>query len=78
MAQRGLNLTNKLNDRSETSQGKDRYVDIRKLQAAAEKLPLNWPVRNILLLESQEIEVSVFLARLPVYLHLLNLGGRPS
>ena len=78
MAQRGLNLTNKLNDRSETSQGKDRYVDIRKLQAAAEKLPLNWSVRNILLMENSDLEVSVFLARLPIYLHLLNLGGRQS
>jgi len=35
-----------------------------------EEIPPDWPLREILLAESEELDVSVFLARLPLYLKL--------
>jgi hypothetical protein len=54
-------------------------VDMTRLKAfAMEKLPQDWPLREILLSESNDLDISTFLARLPVYLKLarLNQGGR--
>ena len=45
-------------------------------QSLRGKITSRLPIRDILLLESQELKVSVFLARLPIYLQLLKLGGR--
>jgi len=53
-------------------------VDIRRLQKFAfSELPRNSVLRNILLAEAREVEVSTFLERLPVWLQLsvLEQGG---
>lgn len=48
-----------------------RLVDINRLKKFAfNKLPKDWPIREILLSENDELDVSVFLARLPVWLKL--------
>ena len=53
-------------------------VDMTRLKAFAMELPQDWPLREILLSESNDLDMSTFLARLPVYLKLarLNQGGR--
>ena len=52
-------------------------VNIRKLkQFAFEKLPKNWPLREILLSEEDELEIHVFLARLPIWLRLSRITGK--
>jgi hypothetical protein len=43
-------------------------VELKK--HASEKLPREWPLREILLSEPDELSTSVFLARLPLYLRL--------
>lgn len=49
-------------------------ISIRKLKDFAyRELPKNWPLREILLLENEEIDVSTFLARLPLWLRLSTL-----
>lgn len=49
-------------------------IDIRKLkQFAFIQLPKDWALREILLTENEEIDVSTFLARLPVWLQLSTL-----
>lgn len=49
-------------------------VDIRKLKSFAYgKLPRNLPIREILLLEEDELDVQVFLARLSIWLQLSKL-----
>ena len=48
-----------------------RLVDISRLKKFAfNNLPKDWPLREILLSENDELDVSVFLARLPVWLKL--------
>ena len=55
-------------------------IDISRLKKfAIESLPKDWALREVLLSEeSDELDIHVFLARLPVYLKLarLNQGGR--
>jgi hypothetical protein len=54
-----------------------RKVNLTDLKAfASEKLHQDWPLRQILLDESQELDIPTFLARLPVYLRLSKLGSR--
>jgi len=49
-------------------------VNITRLKNfALSQLPNDWVLREILLTESQEIDVSTFLARLPVWLQLSTL-----
>jgi hypothetical protein len=46
-------------------------VDISPLKKFAfEEIPENWPLKDILLAQNDEIEVSTFLARLPLFLQL--------
>jgi hypothetical protein len=46
-------------------------VNIRRLREFAfNELPKDWALREILLAESEEMEISVFLARLPLWLRL--------
>ncbi|MEM2588162.1 MAG: hypothetical protein QXJ19_07530 [Candidatus Bathyarchaeia archaeon] len=48
-----------------------RIVNIRPIKAfAAEKLPQNNPLRLVLLLEDDEMDAAVFLARLSMWLKL--------
>lgn len=58
--------------RSRTPEGKVNICALKKF--AWEQLPNNWPLREILLTESDEIDISTFLARLPVYLRLSSLN----
>ena len=51
-------------------------VSLTSLKAFAETLPHDWPCREILMAESEELDVSTFLARLPVWLRLIKLGRR--
>lgn len=54
-------------------------VNLSRLKTfALEKLPKDWPLREILLAENEEIDVSTFLARLPLYLKLSTLKGVDS
>ena len=39
---------------------------------ASQRLPRNAPLREVLLSEEDELEVDVFLARLPIWLKLSN------
>jgi len=51
-------------------------VDIRKLQKFAfSELPRNSVLRDILLAETRELDVSTFLERLPVWLQLSMFKG---
>ena len=54
----------------------DTRVNIKTLKKfALNKLPKDWPLREILLSESDdELDVFVFLARLPVWLRLMRLS----
>jgi hypothetical protein len=45
--------------------------DLKKF--ALERLPANCPLREVLLAEGDEVEISTFLARLPVYLRLSSI-----
>lgn len=46
-------------------------VDIHKLKNfALNKIPKDWPLREILISENDELDVSVFLARVPLWLKL--------
>lgn len=46
-------------------------IDIRKLKNfAISQLPKDWALRDILLGENDTVDVSTFLARLPVWLQL--------
>jgi len=50
-------------------------VNIKKLKDFAYKsLPENWPLREILLSDNEEIDVQTLLARLPIWLKLLRMG----
>ena len=52
-------------------------VVIRKLKEFAfEKLPKNWPLREILLSEEDELDIHVFLARFPIWLRLSRITGK--
>jgi len=49
-------------------------INIRRLKNfAITQLRNDWPLREILIAENEEIEVSTFLARLPVWLQLSTL-----
>jgi len=51
-------------------------VNITRLKKSAqEHLPRNWPLREVLPAENEEIGISTFLARLPVWLQLDRLKG---
>lgn len=53
-------------------------VDMTKLKAfAAKELLQTSLLRQILLLESDTLEISAFLSRLPIWLQLLKLERRP-
>jgi hypothetical protein len=53
-----------------------RMVDIRRLKNfAVKELPSGWVLREILLTENDDIEISQFLSRVPIYLRLSRLGG---
>ena len=50
-------------------------VNMRQLKNFAVKdLPFDWILREILLSESDEIPVSLFLARLPLYLKISGVN----
>lgn len=54
-----------------------RRVDIRRLKSFAfQRLPRNCPLRDILLAERDELEVSSFLAKMELWLKLLTGPGR--
>ena len=51
-------------------------VDMRALKSfAIQKLPKEWPLREILLSDEDELEITVFLARLPLWLRLSRVSG---
>ena len=52
-----------------------RVIEIRRLKDFALKLPPNSPLRVVLLLEDDELDVQTFLARMPVWLRLLRISG---
>jgi len=49
-----------------------RVIEIRKLKDFALKLPPNSILREILLLEDDELDVHTFLARMPIWLKLIR------
>jgi len=52
-------------------------INIRKLKNFAfDDLPKDWPLREILLSEDDELDVSTFLARLPLWLNLIRILER--
>jgi hypothetical protein len=56
-------------------------VDITNLKNFASTLPIGLPLREILVLEDNELRLNVFLARLPIWLKLSRLpktGGAIS
>ncbi|MDH5266272.1 MAG: hypothetical protein OEW62_01185 [Candidatus Bathyarchaeota archaeon] len=49
-------------------------INIRRIRNFAfTQLPKEWVLREVLLAENQEIDVFTFLARLPVWLQLINV-----
>jgi len=49
-------------------------INIQRLKDFAfSEIPKDWPLREILITESEEVDVSTFLARLPVWLKLLRM-----
>jgi hypothetical protein len=51
-------------------------ISIRKLKDFAfAQLPKDWPLREILLSEEDELDIYVFLARLPVWLKLSKISA---
>jgi len=44
---------------------------------AMQQLPRDWPLRELLLAESDELEISIFLARLPIWVQLSNFKRSP-
>jgi hypothetical protein len=49
-------------------------IDIKRLKEFAfSQIPSDWPLREILMSESDELDAPTFLARLPVYLKLLKM-----
>jgi len=54
-------------------------INIRKIKDFAfSQLPKNSTLRDIILSEEDEIQVSIFLARLPIWLKLLKTETRRS
>jgi hypothetical protein len=52
------------------------HLNISRLRKfALDELPRNWALREVLLAENEEIDTSVFLALLPLWLRLSALGG---
>ena len=51
-----------------------RKVNLQPLKSFALNLPLNSALREILLLEDDELDVHTFLARMPVWLRLLRIS----
>ena len=49
-----------------------RKVNLQPLKAFALKLPSNSTLREILLLEDDELDVHTFLARMPIWLRLIR------
>ena len=50
-------------------------VDIRKLKIfALEKLPKDWPLREVLLAERDELETSELVAKMEIWLRLMRSG----
>lgn len=63
-------------EKANQSRGK---VDVRALKSFAfEKLPKGWPLREILLSDEDELDVNVFLARLPLWLRLSRVSSTRS
>ena len=59
----------------QTVETKVSMIEIKKI--AREKMPIDWPLREILLAEEDHLSTETFVARLPVYLKLLSIkGGR--
>jgi hypothetical protein len=51
-------------------------VNIQKLREFAfNEIPKDWALREILLAEAEEIDVVVFLARIPIWLRLTAIRG---
>jgi len=55
-----------------------REIRIKKLKDFALKLPSTHPLRSVLLVEDDKIDVVTFLARLPIWLRLARLEGKES
>jgi hypothetical protein len=52
-------------------------IDFRRVKKfAAEDLPLGSSLREILLAENDEMDATTYLARIPVFLHLMRLEGK--
>ena len=50
-------------------------ISIRRLKSFAfSQLPKEWPLRDIILSEEDELDVRIFLARLPVWLRLSRIS----
>lgn len=50
-------------------------INIRRLKDFAfTQLPKDWPLREILLSEEDELAIQIFLARLPVWLRLSRVS----
>jgi len=50
-------------------------INIRKLKDFAfAQLPRDWPLREILLSEEDELEIYTFLARMPIWLRVLKVN----
>jgi hypothetical protein len=56
-------------------QAKGRVNISRLRKFAIEELPRNWVLREVLIAEDEEVELSVFLARVPLWLRLSTLRG---
>ena len=66
-------LTGRINIVEEMFVKRDK-ISTRKLKDFAfSRLPKQWPLREILLAEEDELETSIFLARLPVWLKLSRI-----
>ena len=69
-----MNLESKnLNEQSTHAE----QIDLTQLKSSIkQQVPTNWPFRQVLLEESDVLDVSVFLNRLPLYLKLIEMGGK--
>ncbi len=50
------------------------FTSVKKF--AFEQLPSESPLREVLLAENDKIDITTFLARIPIFLHLSNLEKR--
>jgi len=52
-------------------------VNIRPLKEfVLKRIPKNWPLREIILSEEDEIEITIFLARIGVWLKIADISAK--